>query len=184
MQNVNPFDVVFTDFWGRSLIPSIADMCDEAIGVYEHLSAGTGLVPLPQRETIDIVSAIERTLRPAFKAGPPTSEASVQKEVETILNALGVPFTREQDTVPVGAHTFRPDFILPGLDLAIEIKLARGSHSESSIQEELAADILAYRTRWQHLLVVVYDIGVIANPDRLRRANMQNFGVVVLVVKH
>lgn len=184
LQNINPFDAVFQDYWGMSTIPQIADMCEQAIGVYEHLGKETGLISLPRKETVDIVSAIERSLRPAFRSGPPVSEKAVQKEVETILNALGVLFTREQDSAPVGPRAFKPDFVLPGLDLAVEIKLASPTHGESTIQEELTSDIAAYQTRWRHVVFVVYDNGVIADPDKLRRDNMRLFGVTVIVVKH
>jgi hypothetical protein len=95
-----------------------------------------------------------------------------------------VAFTREQDTAPVGARAFKPDFVIEELDLAIEVKLAKPGHSESKIQEELAADIAAYRTRWRHIIFVVYDLGVIADPDRMRRENMRHFGVSVLIIKH
>jgi hypothetical protein len=64
------------------------------------------------------------------------------------------------------------------------VKLAKPSHNESRVQEELSADIAAYRTRWRHIVFVIYDLGVIADPDRLRRENMRLFGVNVLIVKH
>jgi predicted nucleotide-binding protein len=34
--NVNPFDMLFESLWGMSLIPAAADMCEQAIGVFEH----------------------------------------------------------------------------------------------------------------------------------------------------
>lgn len=183
-QNINPFTSVLEDFWGRSVIPTVADMCDQAIGVYENLRDETGLVSISHRETIDISSAIERSMRPAFRLAPPAGEKDVQDQLEIVLNVLGVAFTREQDTAPVGARAFKPDFVIEELDLAIEVKLAKAGHSGSKIQEELAADIAAYRTRWRHIIFVVYDLGVIADPDRMRRENMRHFGVSVLIIKH
>lgn len=184
IQNADPFEMLFQDLWGRSLIPLAADACDQAIGVYEHLSKGSGMISLPRREVVDIASAIERSLRPAFRTAPPTSEREVQNEVETILNAVGVSFNREQDTAPVGPRAFKPDFVLPDLDLALEVKLASPTHPESAVQEEVTADIAAYQTRWHHTLFVIYDLGVIADPDRLRRENMRLFGVIVVIAKH
>ena len=64
-QNINPFASVLEDFWGQSVIPNVADMCDQAIGVYENLRDEKGLVSISQRESIDISSAIECLLRPA-----------------------------------------------------------------------------------------------------------------------
>jgi hypothetical protein len=64
------------------------------------------------------------------------------------------------------------------------VKLATEKHSPSAIQEEIAADITAYKTRWKHLLFVIYDTGVIADPYQMRRENMRLFGVSVVIIKH
>jgi len=84
----------------------------------------------------------------------------------------------------VGAKGFRPDFIVERLELALEVKLAKPGHDAAMIQEEIAADISAYRTKWKQLLFVIYDIGVIADPYRIRQSNIALFGVSVVVIKH
>ena len=68
--------------------------------------------------------------------------------------------------------------------MAIEVKLAQKSHGVKDIQEELAADISAYKIKWKHLICVIYDNGVISDPEKLRRENMIHFGVTVIIVKH
>ena len=148
------------------------------------MQSDSGLVNLNKKESIDIESAIERSLRPSFRSVSPSNEKDVQDSVENILNALGIVFTREKDAAPVGARAFKPDFVLDSLHLAIEVKLAKKGHGASAIQEEIAADITAYRTRWKHLMFVVYDLGEIADPHQLRRENMRLFGVSVIVIKH
>jgi hypothetical protein len=182
--NVDGFSMLFEDLWGASAIPTVADMVDQAIGVYEHLQRDSGLVRIRTVETVDIESAIERALRPAFRGTPPSSEKEVQDVIEIILNSLGIVFVREKEVAPIGPRAFRPDFTVAVSDLAIEVKLASKSHSASAIQEELNADISAYRTKWKHLLVVIYDFGVISDPHQLRRDNMKHYGVTVIVVKH
>jgi hypothetical protein len=137
-----------------------------------------------RNNSIDIEAAIERALRPTFHSNPPSSEREVQDAVETILNALGIIFVREKEVAPVGPRAFHPDFTVPDIELAIEVKLATVTHSASAIQEEIAADISAYRTKWRHLLFVIYDNGVITDPYQMRRENMQHFGVNVVIVKH
>ena len=104
--------------------------------------------------------------------------------METIFNALGVVYVREKGVAPIGPRAFHPDFTVPDLDLAIEVKLATASHRASAIQEEIAADISAYRTKWRHLLIIIYDNGVITDPYQMRRDNMKYFGVSVIIVKH
>jgi hypothetical protein len=87
----------------------------------------------------DVETAIERSLRLAFKGGPPATEKAVQDVVEVILSSLGVEFTREQETAPVGPRAFRPDFALTPMDLALEVKFTNDKHSSSKAQDEISA---------------------------------------------
>ena len=84
----------------------------------------------------------------------------------------------------MGGKAFCPDFVVEDLDLAIEVKLAKHGHNAAKIQEEITADMAAYRTRWQRMLVIIYDLGEISDPYGFRRENAKHFGVSVMVVKH
>lgn len=137
MQNQDPFFCLFEDYYGSSLGFDTLDMVEQAIGVYEHLKNQTGLVPNFAAEAIDIEGAIERTLRPSFRAAPPKSEQQVQDAVENILNALGIEYVRDREVAPVGPKAFKPDFTVPASGLAIEVKLAKDGHGPADIQEEL-----------------------------------------------
>lgn len=181
-ENIDPFQNFFIEFWGMSVVPQVINAVEQAIGVYEIMQSDPSL--LGSTEAIDVETAIERALRPRFRQGPPNAEVEVQDAIEDILNALGVEFSRDRETVSVGGKAFRPDFVLSPIDLAIEAKLSRKGRGEAKIQEEINADISAYRTRWRHILFVVYDNGVIKDPHRLRQDNLRLFGVSVVVVKH
>jgi len=139
---------------------------------------------LPAADPCDVIlDGLARSLRPAFDA-PPASEKEVQREVEKILRALGVAFHREKERAPVGATTFIPDFTVPELALALEVKFAKAGHGEAAIQRELAQDAAGYGTRWAQVIVVVYDCGgVIRDPEGMKQANEQ-LGIRLLVVKH
>jgi hypothetical protein len=182
--HLDPLENLFEDFYGLSVIPAAMDSIEQAIGVFEHMQTEEGLITLFSKEAIDIEAAIERALRPSFRSGQPSSERDVQDAVENILRTLGLDFTRDIEVAPVGAKGFRPDFIVESLQLAIEVKLAKQGHGSAKIQEEIAADIAAYRTKWRHLLVVIYDLGVIEDPYHMRKSNLKLFGVSVIVAKH
>ena len=182
-RNVDIFGMIFTPMYGMSFVPHVLGMVEQAIGVYQNLKDGTGLVRVGQRESLDILGAIERALRPAFKQ-PPANEKAVQDVIETILQSLGMSYHREKERAAVGPTTFIPDFTLAELNLAIEVKLTNEKHSAADAQHEIAEDITAFRTKWPHILFVVYDCGVISDPEQLRRENQKLFGVRVLVVKH
>lgn len=66
----------------------------------------------------------------------------------------------------------------------IEVKFANDRHLAAAVQRELAEDVTAYKTKWKHLLAVVYDLGVIQDPEQMKRENEAHFGVTVVIVKH
>lgn len=135
------------------------------------------------RDALHVVTAMERALRPSFRS-PPETERQVQDAASVILSAIGLAFHRDKEVAAVGPRAFRPDFTVPDLVLAIEVKLAKPGHEASAIQEELSADIAAYRTRWSHFLAIIYDVGVISDPHGFYTANMTHFGVSALIIKH
>jgi hypothetical protein len=163
---------------------SVLNQIEQAIGVYEHIQSESGLISLNPKEAIDIESAIERALRPAFRDVQPKLEKEIQDAIENILNALGIKFTRDREITSVAGKAFKPDFIIEEIDLAIEVKLAKSGHGVAQIQEEMNADISAYRTRWKNLLFVIYDLGVINDPYKFQTENIKLFGISVRVIKH
>lgn len=162
----------------------LADAVRQALGRYTQLASGNQVVRVASAAPFDIEGAIVRALRPAFQGGPPTREREVQDAVEVILRTLAVDCTRDKESVIVGPRAFTPDFVVTGEDLAIEVKLATPKHLAGEIQEEIAADVAAYSTKWKRSLFVIYDLGVIHDPDRMREENMSKLGVMVLVIKH
>jgi DpnII restriction endonuclease len=184
VRDADPFRNFFESFWGQSIVPTVIDAVDEAIGVYECVADGSDLVSLGRKEAFDIEKAIERALRPSFRNASPEKEVEVQDAIETILNALGVDSVREKEVVVTGPRASRPDFSVAELELAIEVKLAKKGHGPSPIQEEINADIAAYKCKWRRLLFVIYDLGVIDDPHRMIQENQRLFGVAVLIVKH
>lgn len=190
----DPFDNLFTfeNRWKSienimargSFESNVLNQIEQAIGVYEHIQSESGLITLNSKEAIDIESAIERALRPAFRNNQPSSEKEVQDAIENILNALGIEFTRDREVTSVGGKAFKPDFIIEKIDLAVEVKLAKSGHGIAKIQEEINADISAYQTKWKNLLFVIYDLGVIHDPYQFRKDNIKLFGVSIIIIKH
>jgi hypothetical protein len=184
---VDTFDTVFYSHGERGEphpAQRLGDAIRRALGWYGQLASGSPVARITSAASFDIESAIVRALRPAFQAGPPDRERDVQNAVEVILRAIAVDFTRDKESSTVGPRGFTPDFVVAAEDLAIEIKLASSKHSAGDVQEEIAADVAGYLTKWKRALFVIYDLGVISDPDRMRGDNMHRFGVTVLIVKH
>ncbi len=180
----NGWDTIERSIDESNLINNVLNQVEQAIGVYEYIQSESGIINLNPKEAIDIETAIERALRPAFRDIQPKSEKEVQDAIENILNALGIEFTRDREVTSVAGKAFKPDFIIGKIDLAIEVKLAKQSHGVAQIQEQINADISAYRTKWKNLLFVIYDLGVIQDPYKFQTENIKLFGVSVRVIKH
>ena len=118
----------------------------------------------------------------------PENEKAVQDAVETLLVGRGLQkgqeYDRETGRVKVSSKESIPDFILPPFEEAIEVKLVKGQYRESQVIDEINADILAYLTKYQHLLFIVYDLGEIQDEVEFRRGLEQEPNVQVIVVKH
>lgn len=183
-QNLDPFENFFEHIYGISPIGTVLDAVDQAIGVYEQAFEDSDLLNLRQTDALDIGTAIDRALRPSFRRSQPSTESDVQDAIEDILNAIGVDFVRDKEVAPTGPKASRPDFTVESMSLAVEVKLAKQGHEASPIQEEMNADITAYKTKWKRLLFVIYDLGVIDDPHRMKRENQHLFGISVLIVKH
>jgi hypothetical protein len=179
---VDVFENVFGGMHDHAFLPHALEQVERAIGAYQAMLVDPSLFATA-KDSLDIVGAVNRSLRPSF-ATPPDNERAVQDAVEQILRTLGVAYHRDKEVAPIGPTSFKPDFTIESLDLAIEIKLATRTHTATQIQRELAEDIAAYRTKWRHLLAIVYDCGEIRDPEQLKRENEAHFGVTVIITKH
>ena len=126
-------------------------------------------------------------LRPAMMK-PPDDEKEVQDTVEALLIGRGLQkgqeYDRETGRVKMSSKESVPDFILPRLEEAIEIKLIKDRHRISAVIDEINADIPAYMTRYRHILFIVYDLGQIQDEVEFRHGLENPPNVQVIVVKH
>lgn len=117
----------------------------------------------------------------------PQKEVEVQNAIEALLLgrglSKGIDYDRETGKFEFSGKEYIPDFIIPKLQLCVEVKLMREG-KKSKIIEEISADITAYGKQYERQLFVVYDLGYIQNEEEFRR-DIENAGEVkVIVVKH
>ena len=117
----------------------------------------------------------------------PEKEKQVQDAVEALFIGngwqKGIDYNRESGKIDFSGKEYIPDFIIPKLNLCIEIKLVREGR-KSQIIEEICADIVAYSKEYTHQLFVVYDLGVIQNEVEFRKDISSQDGVKIIVFKH
>jgi hypothetical protein len=138
------------------------------------------------RETSDILKVltlVERKLRKVMREVP-QREQQVQDAVENLLVGADVDYSRETDAIEYSSKTYTPDFSLPRIDLALEVKLSCRAGREKEIIAEINDDILAYATKYRNIVFLVYDVGFIRDVERFVRHFEQHEGVLVRVVKH
>lgn len=117
----------------------------------------------------------------------PKNEIEVQNAIESLLLGRGlnkgIDYDRESGKFEFSGKEYIPDFIIPKLQLCIEVKLLR-ENRKSQVIEQISADITAYGKQYQRQLFVVYDLGFIQNVEEFRR-DIENTGnVKVIIVKH
>lgn len=163
----------------RGYLLAAADHLQRAdlASVYE----GKGTPP-ESSAIIKVIRLAEAKLRKVIRSTPKI-EKEVQEAFESLLVGADIQYSREADRIEYLSKTYVPDFTLPQLDLAIDIKLCAGSGREKEIIAEINDDILAYRTKYGNLLFVVYDVGQIRDVERFAASLEQHDNVVVRIVK-
>lgn len=145
-----------------------------------------GSLDFADDEFDNLESFIESRLRAVIFEKPQT-EVQVQNAIESLLLGRGLSkgtdYDRESGKFEFSGKEYIPDFIIPKLQLCIEVKLLRDGR-KSKIIEEISADITAYAKQYERQLFVVYDLGVIQNEEEFRRDIENSGNVKVIVVKH
>lgn len=90
---------------------------------------------------------------------------------------------RESGKFEFSGKEYIPDFIIPKMNLCIEVKLLKEGR-RSKMVEEISADITAYKKQYERILFVVYDLGVIRDEVEFKRDIEMTDGVKVIVVRH
>ena len=161
------------------------ESCDANLAILEAwLSAR---VDLPAEKVEGLKNFFEANLRRAIFETP-TQEREVQNAIEQLLIGRGIDqgidYDRETGRVKISIKEVVPDFILPKLSLAIEVKLAKTETKSKAIVDEINADIQSYGRAYTHMLFIVYDLGTIRDTLEFTRDLESVIGVEVIVIKH
>jgi len=144
-------------------------------------------VDLPAERAEDLRHFFEANLRKVIFEIP-DHEREIQNAVEQLLigrgMVKGVDYDRETGRVKVSIKECVPDFVLPKLSLAVEVKLAKTETKAKAIVDEINADIQSYGRKYERLLFIVYDLGTIRDTLEFTRGLEVTPGTEVIVVKH
>jgi hypothetical protein len=135
-----------------------------------------------------IADFLQASLRRAVLQRP-ERERDVQDTIEQLLIGRGMEkgldYDREVGRVKASAKEVIPDFVLPQISTAIEVKLLKDVGSVGRVVDEINADIRAYGQDYDAIVFAIYDIaGAIRDEYEFRRDLEAVGGVKVLVIKH
>ena len=140
-------------------------------------------IPQEASAIFRIIDIGERKLRKVFR-NKPQNEKEVQDAFENLLIGADVHYSRESETIEYSSKNYIPDFIIKDIDLAVELKFCAKDTREKEIIAEINDDILAYRTKYENILFLIYDMGFIRDIDRFIDIFESNQNVFVRVIKH
>lgn len=132
---------------------------------------------------LKVLNLAEHRLRKVIRT-PPSKETEVQDALETLFIGADIAYSREADTIEYSSKSYRPDFTIKQLDLAIDVKLCARAGREKEIIAEINDDIFAYQTQFGNIMFVVYDVGQIRDSDRFTASFEEHENITVRVGKH
>ena len=145
------------------------------------------IVTVAEKQKIDLkdaISSIEKKLRPTIHKIP-EKEKEIQDALENLFIALDYDFEKEQVSFSYSTKSYKPDFTSDSLRTAIDVKLCKKPQDEKRIIDEINADIPAYKSRYENLLFVVYDLGCIRKVTTfISGIEKAHEKVFVRVIKH
>ncbi len=150
----------------------------EPTEVYRAKGAGT-----EASLVLRVLHLAEHKLRKVIR-DKPEKEKQVQDAFENLLIGTDITYGREVDSIEYSSKTYIPDFSLTEISLVVEVKLCSREEREKELPAEINDDILAYRTKYQNLLFIVYDLGYIRDQDKFCGSFEEHENVTVKVVKH
>jgi hypothetical protein len=141
--------------------------------------------PREASEILKIVSLIENNLRKAIR-DKPTKEKEIQDTLEVLFIGAGLDkeFTREKERILYSKKTYQPDFVFKRIDTVVEVKFCDHKEREKKIIGEINDYIVAFQTKYPNLIFVVYDVGIIRDPDEFKASFEQQKSVIVKIIKH
>lgn len=129
-----------------------------------------------------ISDLIEAHLRPSiFK--DPGKEREIQDILETLFHVRALPYLREKVHIKYSSKTYVPDFTFDSLNLVVEAKLCNREGREKEIIDEVNADILAYQTKYESIIFIIYDLGFIRDVAQFSADIEKNPSVYSIVIK-
>ncbi|MGN0500771.1 MAG: hypothetical protein ACI4HK_06470 [Ruminococcus sp.] len=182
------YDVNKMKGWADSVWPQQKEIIDSLVVYTDTLIAFLEKeIDFIDDEYTNLENFIKNKLRSSLFTQP-----EKEKEVQNTIEALfigkgwnkGIDYDRETGKFEFSGKEYIPDFIVPKLNLCIEVKLLKEGR-KSKVIEEINADITAYSKEYKRQIYVIYDLGVIRDEVEFKR-DIENAkdDIKVIIIKH
>jgi len=120
----------------------------------------------PQISIADLINKLEKSLRKVV-GDKPTDELEIHCAIKRLLAGTNYEneFSKDIEAIPFSGRSYKPDFVFPKLELALEVKFCNSKKDVKTIIKQMSDDINPYQKRYTNVLFVVYDLGFIQNVD-------------------
>jgi hypothetical protein len=142
--------------------------------VFTHVSENTN-------NLIKIIKLGESKLRKLIRIEPNT-EREIQDKYEDLLIGSELKYSREFPHIEYSSKQYIPDFSFSEFDLVVELKLCKSD--EKKLIGQLNDDILAYKTKFNNIIFIVYDLGQIRDVDSFKSSFEKQENVFIQIIKH
>jgi hypothetical protein len=178
VRNADPFSYIFQSYNGMSLIPTIADIIEETIGVLEspeYLERQVNLAQQPEPGLESFAKGMQRVIQVCRRfplvarqlqqrhSNRPTLTMDDEYDVQDLFRALlKIDFDdvrAEEWTPSYAGKSARLDFLLKREGIVIEIKKTRPTLGTKEVGDQLIIDIERYKAHpdCKCLICFVYD---------------------------
>jgi len=173
---------------GDYVWPQLKSLFDSALACFLTLEAALSEYDTPSvTELSEYEAFFHQNLRRSVHSSP-DSEKTIQDIMETLLIGRGLmkpsDYDRETGRSKTSGKEYVPDLCIWNSRLAIEVKLLKEKSKKNKMVEEMNSDIIGYKSGYDNILFVVYDLGHIQDVSEFISGFHSYPGVRVIVVKH
>lgn len=141
--------------------------------------------PKESSNILKIITLLENKLRKLIREVP-DSEDEVNDAIENLFIGaeLDGEYSREKISFQYSSKSYTPDFVFEKINTVVEGKYVKHKDSLRRIIKEINDYIVAFKTRYNNLIFVVYDNGIIRDEDEFKNDFQSIEHVLVLIIKH
>ena len=112
----------------------------------------------------------------------PEKEIEIQSKYKDLLIGNDIKYSREFPRIEYSSKQYIPDLSFEKISLVLEIKLCK--RDDKSMIAQLNDDILAYKTKFRNILLVIYDLVQVRDIETFKGSFESNTDIIIQIIKH